>query len=304
MIETYSTDKEDIMQRWDLAAEIMKIPRKAYDMPVKIVSDKTRKSDYTFGVIYSPYRKKRPSQSDLEKCPMCIMSNDAQTDTRKNLFPDKEFGDFIVTPNHYPSTYGASLAITKKERPVYNTIGMKNLKNDLETITNLCVETGYGFFHQTEGAGATIPRHEHWQLMNWGDIYNRAGSIYGFDAAEMENVTGTEGVRFMPHFPFAHSIFGAGDFGRIESFLNSLQRNNPSLGDMASVPHTIMQGDGNILIVPFKGISERKLGSAHTAGHMYIHEEAQFNVADYNFCIEFLKQGLFLKEELDVRRYL
>ncbi len=303
-IKAYSTIHEDVLQRWDLAAEVMKIPREAYDMPIKVVSDKTRKSDYTFGVIYSPYRKKRPNQLYVQKCHMCRMVNDTQIDIRKDLFPEKDLGDFIVIPNQYPSTYGASLAITKQERPMYNTKEMGTLKDDLEAISKLCTETGYRFFHQTEGAGATISRHEHWQLINWNNMYDRANGVYGFDKAKTENLPGFDGVGFMPDFPFAHLIFDIYDFEKIEFFLKSLQRKNPALNGLDSAPHSMIQGHGNVLITPFKGISGRKIGAAHTGGHMYVHEEDQFKEADYSFCVEFLKQGLFLKEELNLRNYL
>ena len=304
MTKKYSGVDEKILQRWDLAADLMKIPEEAYDMPVKIVIDKTGKSKYTFGVIYSPYRKKRPSETDVDTCPMCRMADEAKIDSRKNLFPERNLRDFIVTPNHYPSTHGASLAITKNERSMYTTKKMETLRDDLEAIANLCIETRYRFFHQTEGAGATFPRHEHWQLMDWSSIYNRAGNKYGFEMAETNNLPGLNGIRFMPNFPFAHLIFDIHDFERIEFFLKSLQRKNPSLNGLNSVPHTIIQGDKDVLIVPFKGISGRKLGAAHPAGHMYVHEEDQFKEADYAFCIEFLKQGIFLKEELNLRNYL
>ena len=102
MIKTYSTVKEEVLRRWDLSAEAMQIPRGAYEMPIKIAHDETGKSNYTFGVIYSPYRKKRPSQSDLDECQMCRMANEAQIDKRKNLFPEKYFGDFVNTTKAYP----------------------------------------------------------------------------------------------------------------------------------------------------------------------------------------------------------
>lgn len=303
-IKGHMAPQDGILRRWDLAADVMKIPKKAYDMPIKIVSDKTRKSDYTFGVIYSPYRKKRPSEANVEGCPLCRTVGEAQTDTRKNLFPGRDLGDFIIVPNKYPSTYGASLAITKKERPMYNTKKMETLREDLETISRLCTETRYRFFHQTEGAGATIPRHEHWQLANWEDMYVRAGGRYGFDVAETENLPGFDRVRVMPSFPFAHLIFDIHDFEKIDSFLKVLQRKNPALNGFDSAPHSIVQGYEAVLITPFKGISGRRIGAGHTGGHMYVHEEEQFNVADYSFCVEFLKQGLFLKEELNLKNYL
>ena len=304
MTKKYSAVDKKILQRWDLAAELMKIPEEAYDMPVKIVSDKTGKSDYTFGVIYSPYRKRRPSEVNIDTCLMCKIAGEAQIDLRRNLFPERNLRDFIITPNEYPSTHGASLAITKNERPMYTTESMETLRDDLETIANLCIETGYRFFHQTEGAGATFPKHEHWQLVNWAGLYNRAGDRYGFEAAQTDNLPGFDGIRFMPNFPFAHLIFDIHDFERIEFFLKSLQRKHLKLNGLNSVPHTLIQGDKDILVVPFRGTSGRKLGSAHTAGHMYVHEEDQFKEADYAFCIEFLKQGIFLREELNLESYL
>ena len=303
-IKAHSTIHEDVLKRWDGAAVATGIPKEAYDMPVKIVGDETGKSDYAFGVIYSPHRKKRPNQSDSQECLMCRMVKEAEKDTRKNLFPGRDIGDFIITINMYPSTYGASLAITRNERPMYNTKEMKTLKDDLGTISKLCIETGYRFFHQTEGAGATIPRHEHWQLVNWENMYTRAGGRYGFDAAETESLSGFDGVKFMPSFPFAHLIFDIHDFEKIEFFLRSLQRKNRALNGLDSTPHSIVQGQRDVLITPFKGISGRKLGAGHTGGHVYVHEEDQFNAADYPFCIEFLKQGLYLKEELNLKNYL
>ncbi|MFH1311216.1 MAG: hypothetical protein ABIH65_02315 [Nanoarchaeota archaeon] len=304
MAKKYSGINKAVLQRWDLAAELMRIPEEAYDMPVKIVCDKTRKSSYTFGVIYSPYRKKRPSEKNVDTCPLCRVASEAQVDLRRNLFPERILKDFIVTPNEYPSTHGACLAITKNERPMYTTKHIGTLKGDLETISNLCVKTGYLFFHQTEGAGATFPRHEHWQLINWSNIYGRAGDKYGFEVAETDNLPGFDGVRFMPNFPFAHLIFDIHDFGRIEFFLKSLQKKHPKSNGLNSVPHTIIQGDKDVLIVPFKGSSGKKLGAAHTAGHMYVHEEYQFKKADYAFCIGLLKQGIFLREELKLENYL
>ena len=103
MTKEYPGVDEKILQRWNLAAKLMGIPGEAYDMPVKIVRDKTRKSNYTFGVIYSPYRGKRPSQSIGEiNCHMCRMSKEAEENPVKNLLHDRYTEEFIVTPNSYP----------------------------------------------------------------------------------------------------------------------------------------------------------------------------------------------------------
>jgi hypothetical protein len=308
MGEDLSTLGRDSLARWRRAANSAGIPEEAYSPTVKIVRDKSGKSNYTFAVMLNSYRFKR-YKLDESVCPLCEEVQIVGSELIKNLDPDSRLENFIVTPNKFPISEGASIAIDKgildRERPMYTTKNLDGLADELEKVFAFGNETGFRAHHNGEGAGATIPRHEHWHLINPGGIYELAGEKFGLGDAYIEPLCGDNRIFEMPGFPFAHIGFSQNDPERIVSFLRNL---GLGIGDRypnGAVPHTIShEQEKGVLVVPFKKFEKRGIGSGDIAGNVICHSGEEFETIDYNYCINGFGKVLFANSEIDLQRFL
>jgi len=299
----FATIQADILDKWHKATESIEIPKEALNPKAKIIKDSSGNSKYTFGAILNSYRFQRDTQSDDDRCPLCGVLNEIEKNPVRNLFPDSKL-DYIVTPNRFPIMVGASLAIAKgtkeKERPVYTTRNLSKLSEEISELFSFADSTGFQIFHNSDGAGASIPHHEHWHFVNFGESFNLVGGKYGFEHAEYDDSKKNNKIQIMPDFPFAHLIFNQNDPERITSFLHNL---GLKLGDTfpkGSVPHVICQNSPKVLVVPYKKHIMKGLGSADIAGHLIFRSEEEFNQADYNYCMNKLQEILFTKREISL----
>jgi|SRR3989344_1384205 len=311
MLKNYNTISDETLTKWHEGARMIGIPREAYNNPIKIVKDSSGKSKYSFGVVFNEYRAKRPgkgSSGQTVRCHMCRMVNEALQEPAKNLFPKLKILDLIITPNGFPVAEGASMAISsrtdEKERPMYASNKSDNLENELRALFDSLDKTGFYIFHNSPGAGATIPGHEHWQLPHWGALYSLIGAKYGFDNAEIKQCKTNNKVTFMPDFSMAHLIFDKNEPDRIVSFLNESSKGLKNIHPDGLVPHCLCQGDNGVLIVPFKKDVGRKMGSGDCAGHIFVYSQEDFDHADYNYCVRHISEGMFLKEEINLEKFL
>ena len=289
--------EEGILKRWYAAAKATQIPLEFYnDIQVKTVYDSSEKSKYVLGVVFNPGRSKRPqvNRNDLQ-CNLCRVVDEVNKNPMKNLFSDYNINDFVVTVNEFPPVEGASLLVTKKERVMYNSKNLKGLEEELSEVIGFANKFGYNIFHQTIGAGATIGGHEHWHGSNWHPLYSKQG-VYGFEAADVEEVKGNKNVLHMPDFPFAHLICNEQDTERMVYFLKNLDSRLKSPLKDGSIPHCLCQGDKGILVVPTKVDVGNRIGSAHMAGHFYLHSQEDFDSSTYESCMSKLGEVLYPKE--------
>jgi hypothetical protein len=294
----------EILEKWKKSAAAVGIPKEAYNPEVRIIKDESGKSKYTFGAILNSYRSKRPMNPT--ECPLCDVAEERLKDPHRRIVSENELPGFVVIPNLFPIVQGVSIAIDQgfgeKERNMYNTNNLNSLTSELEAIFKFSNKTGFKAFHNSEGAGASIARHEHWHLTNYGAIYDRAGDSYGFDKADQSTVL--RGISTIDGFDFAHLVFDQKDPERITHFLRKLGErigNNYSNGN---VPHIIAQGEKGILISPTKNFRDKGIGSGDVAGHIVYKDEKDFLNADYKECSRKLGERLFAKEDINLKTFL
>lgn len=310
MRKNFSTLRPDILERWHHAANAAGIPREAYNPKVKIVRDPSGKSTYSFGVILNTYRFQRYEaiETDNEKCLMCEAIQETRDEPLINIDPNAELSGFVVRPNKFPIQEGASLAITRdigdQHRKMYTTKTLDGLADEMTTLFTFGDETGFQVFHHSEGAGATIPNHEHWHLINSGALYTIAGEQFGFGDSDIEPLRKYSGIYIMPDFPFAHLIFNQDNPNRIVAFLHSLVNSIGNSFPNGIVPHGISQGQSGILVVPSRKYVKKGIGSGDMAGHVLCRTKAEFTRADYEYCINTLGQTLFTKQDIDLTQFL
>lgn len=301
----FSTLDENLLKRWHELVETRGIPPEALKYKIKIVKDNSGKSDYGFGVIYNPYRSQRYNSLQNGSCPLCDVVTEISNKPSAAL---DYFSGFIVVPNRYPIIEGASLAISKgvkrNEKPMYTTNNLDGLADELRTLFSYADFTGFHVFHNSAGAGATIPSHEHWQLVNFGSAYDLTGEKYGFEAADYSSLTKDREIRIMSSFPFAHLIFNRNDPEKIVFFLKRLGEKLGNKFKDGSVPHGICHANSDVLIVPSRIYTEKGIGSGDMAGHLICKTAEEFSSADFNYCSSKLGEVLFKKSELDLNTFL
>lgn len=241
-------------------------------------------------------------------CPLCDAVQDIKGEPIRNLLPNSQLLDFIITPNKFPFSKGSSIAIAKgvdgEERAMYTTSNLEGIANELEEIFKFADAVGFQAVHNSEGAGASIPNHEHWHFVDFGLGYKLAGTRYGFENSQYKQSRNTSGVHIMLDLPFAHLIFDQNDPGRIVSFLRRLGSEIGSRFHNGSVPHYICQGQPGILVIPCKKYIDNAVGGGDIAGHFVCRSEGEFSIADYNYCINNIGRGLFTKQEIDLEKFL
>jgi len=283
---------------------------KAYNPEVRVVKDLSEKSPFTFGLIFNSYRENRPADpsQNISNCPLCGAVKKANSQQERVLDLESLASNWVIIPNKFPLMEGHSLAISRgtdeNEMPMYCTNNLNNLATQIKEVTQFATTKGFQAFHNSQGAGASVPNHEHWHLTNWGAIFDKVGEIYGFEAAEIKplisNSTGT-----LAGFPFAHIIFLGEDTERISVFIGKLERELGRNYNIGTVPHVICQGQKGYLVVPYK-IAKLKgsIGSGDVAVHVVIKDGNEYQEADFKFCLKKLGNQLFGRDELRLERHL
>lgn len=308
MNEKFSSIKNDFLERWVFAVQEAGISQRAYNPQVRLIKDKD--STYSIGVIFNPYRFERLTlkvESGSE-CKLCLELKDSVANPFKDLVPNIS-ENFLVTYNAFPHTIGSSMAITKnktgKERTMYNTKDLSGLALELDEIFKIAEKLGLKVFHNTFGAGATIFSHEHWHLLNLNSIYDKLGVMYGFDAAEKVESRKLKEVQVMPNFPFAHLIFDSKNPELMVYFLNNLGNKLGGNYPYGHVPHSICQGQNNVLVTPNRVHKDRCVGSSDVAGHyLGCKSQSEFDNMKFNDYISKLDGILFRKEDIDLEMFL
>ncbi len=302
--EKFSTLNQEMSKRWRTAAEAEGIQEEAFTPEVRIVPGNR---GYNFGVIRNEHRFKRAgveTKNAFDYCNLCNAVRLAQEDAKRNLAPDYNLADFIVTVNKFPINEGFSMAISEHERPMFTTQNLHGVAEELATMLDFADKTGFEVFHNSPGFGATIPTHEHWHLTTFRRCYDIVKGKYGFDAAEKSKLNGATGVSVMPEFPFAHLIFDRNSPDRLVNFLARLHKGISHKYEEGAVPHTISQGCDGLLVTVGKSYLPRCRGSGDVAGHMVVKSEEEFSGMDYKSCFAELDKLLFRKEDLDLRRFI
>jgi|GEM_PF-3310870 len=310
MNKTFSTINKQFLTRWIYVAEQVGIPPRAYHPQVKLVRDETGKSSYTAGIIFNPFRLERPFNLEKsERCSLCQALKESQT-----IMPYKDIApqiskNFLITANLFPYIIGSSIAISKEvnelERPMYNTRNLEGLTSELNEVFSIADKLGLKVFHNSYGAGASIPNHEHWHLLDFGTSYDQVGEKYGFDAAEKVSLKRNKKIRIMPGFPFAHLIFNREDLDLIVYFLGNLGEKIGKNYPCNQVPHTLSQGTEGILIIPYKIHKERCPGAADVAGHYQgCKTIKEFNNVTLDAFFSKMGEILFKRDELDLTAFL
>ena len=299
----------EMHERWLAAAEATQIPSSFYEIESRaILSDK---SPFKFGVFYNPSRHRRPGIET--ECKMCYELEEARKNPLRTLATNEIVG-FTVIPNRYPSALGFSMAIPevvtdKSHRPMYNSSDLGEFVRDVQLLLPFAKKHGFELYHQTSGAGATIPQHEHWHLTNWAAMYSSAEELYGFDYSEVKRLRGVENVGVMEGFPFAHLIFKDNDPEKIQRFIlnmqNALGREGYANATTShAVPHTFASGKEGILIAPFKCDVGKKMGSESPTGHWCVGSKEEYDLANYDMCLARLAETMFRIEEVYLQNFL
>ncbi len=294
----------DFLKSWDIATTELGVPEHFYDVKLRIIKG----DDFSFALILNPPRESRPNFKDspspiLETCVLCNAVEETQKNKKRILM---ETENFIFTPNKFPTIRGSSIAyhnkLNENSKPMYRTNNLKDLEIYLKEYLEISRKTGLRIFHNSPGAGASIPNHEHSNFHNFSTFYKKLGEIYGFEGAEYEKVRGTEGIERLVNFPFTNLVFQE-DPERIVSFLRKLENSIGYRFEDRGVPHGLIQGKDKILFVPAKIYIEGKgTGAGDMAGHLLTSSEQEFSEANYDSCINRLGKTLFQKEEIDIER--
>lgn len=309
MQKNFKTLRSKMELRWKQSAELAKIPEEGYQPRVKIVKCLSGESHFTFGIILNNYRFLY-SPNVATNCQLCEVVEEVKETPERNLDRESKLHDYIAIPNKFPIAKGVSIAIHvntgDREQSMFSTIKLDGLEGELENIFEFASINGFQAYHNGDGLGASVTRHEHWHLTNYGEIYTLAGNKYGFDASDYESLKTTRQIKSIPNFPFAHLIFDKNDPGRIVSFLKKIGLEKGMRYETNAVPHSICQSiDGkSILVVPAKNYQKKGIGSGETAGHFVVKTQEEFEKADYNFCLNILNVRLFSKKDLDLTKFL
>ena len=306
---------ENFLNRWKIAAEIEEIPTETYRPLISLIRNLSGKSNYTFGVILNEHRNQRSlpqnKPKDKDGCRLCNVVTNAEINPKSNLlsgiwFDNKTVSDFIVTPNKFPIIQGFSLAITKQEREIYTTKDLSNFITDFTAIQDICKTQGLEAFHNGNGFGASIPKHEHWHLITFMEGYKILGSSYGFDAAEKIKVKGNDGVSIMPSFPFAHLIFEKEGYNeKMLKFLQNIQKNLGSNYEHGAVPHIIAEGrKGYLIAISKKYHTNYDIGCAEVAGHFIANTKNEFFTMNYERCIKEIAKFVPTKKEVKLEKFI
>lgn len=293
--------KENFLTRWDRAAEIMEIPREAHVPSVRIIKDK---SNYSFGVIVNEHRLKKP-QEKTSDCPLCDIVATAEKDSALNLLPENKASNFIFVPNKFPFYRGSSLAISRgkkeNERGIYSTKNLDGVSEEISLMLDIGKNIGLRAVHNTPGAGASIPNHEHWHFIDFDFLYQKTGEKFGFEAARYDSL---KNVLVMPDFPFAHLIFNPTKTEDITRFLFNIGKSVGCQFPNGSVPHFISQGNEGVLVAPAKNYLSKGPGAADIAGHILCRSVEEFAKADNSYCLNRLSEALFSREEIELKKFL
>ncbi|MBU0894305.1 MAG: hypothetical protein KKF48_04465 [Nanoarchaeota archaeon] len=309
MENKFSTLNPDISKKWVEAVTLQGITSENYTPKIKVIEDPKQINGYSFGVLFNIYRFKRPFKEEKTKiCPLCFELKESESKTYKNLCPDLT-QNFLITYNAFPHLKGSSMAIAKlnkgKEKPMYHTGNLKRLEFELRELFTIADKTGFKLFHNNFGAGASIPSHEHWHLLNFGEAYDIVGKKYGFDAAQKEKLKKLKQVKTMPNFPFAHLIFNKEDSELIVHFLKKLGKKIGSNYKFGNVPHSLCQGEEGVLVVPYKKHFDRPLGSSDVAGHyLGCKTTEDFEKISFKEYMSKLEEILIKKEDLNLETIL
>jgi hypothetical protein len=204
--------EKSVLNRWKKIVKERQIPSKAYEgVKTRIIKDLSGISDFTFRAVLNSYRHERFNLPE-GACPLCEVSSSPNHD----FFPEDAAPGFIITPNAFPILVGASLAVSDSHRRMYLTSD-SNLAEEFMIFFRLADKTGLRAAHQTRGAGATIPQHEHYHLVAFD-----AEEEYGFEAADHRPLTRGSRVSVMPGFPFSHLIFPQDDPEHFTYFLRKM----------------------------------------------------------------------------------
>jgi hypothetical protein len=307
----------NILDKWTVSAEAAGILPETYRFDSKVVRDESGGGDFTFGVIRNAYRMSRPGPSKSGEpkhaCVLCNVVDEVKDDLVRRILTEDQLPGYVVIPNLFSTTAGHTIVIDSgveiDEREMYNTRNLRGLDSEMELIFRVADETGFRAFHNSEDAGASIPGHEHWHFTNFGSVYVQVGKSYGFDAAEISDISGYTGVSYMPGFPFSHLVFDQEEPNRITSFLHQLGDQLGRSFDDGVVPHCVAQGvDGRgVLVVPFRNTLEQGIvgfGSGEIAGHYVVKGEYEFNQTDYKACVEKLGKRLFRSGDVNLVNFL
>jgi hypothetical protein len=295
---------EEFLKSWDISAEDLGVSSSSYNPRLRVIRESS--SSYSFSMILNPTRETRPvTKRDTESCMLCDSLEQSQVN-RKRILMETE--NFILTPNKFPTLRGSSIAYLKysgkKSRPMYRTNNLEGLEDYLEEYFKIARTTGLRMFHNSPGAGASIPIHEHSNFHNFSRFYDELGLVYGFDGAEYEKIKGVSGIGKLVNFPFANLVFEE-DPERIVSFLRKLQYSIGNQFGENGVPHGLAQGKHGVLFVPAKVYLEGKgTGSGDMAGHLITSSDQEFLEADYNYGINRLGKTLFKKDEINLDKFL
>lgn len=291
---------EEFLRRWVDSVTQDGIPEESIMPEIRVVADLSGKSSYTWGISFNSYRFNR-LQQPRNGCPLC----EALEELNEN--PHRILGDlqgFVVIPNKFPSTRGASVAISvgtgTKERSMYTTKSLDNITNEMGVMFEFASIIGMRTAHNGVGAGATVPNHEHWKFSS-GTSFT---SSYGFEAAELMQVKGYSGLSFVQDFPFAHIVFNINDPEYIKSFLENIGRELGDKFEQGVVPHCIYQAGENVLVTPFKIFSYNGPGAGDTVGHVTVKSQQEFISATYDSLVATLDRVLFRREDIDLKSFV
>ena len=309
MGKDFSVMNPKTRRRWHRAADILEIPKEAYHPQAKVVRDSSGNSDYSFGVMFTPHRNKRPIKSpgSNDDCPLCGAVELAIANPDLDIVPEHEIPGMIVTPNKFPFAEGTSIALDTgtgpNERPTYSTKALNGLATELSGMLRLGEYMGLNLYHNTEGSGASIPGHEHWHFLDSGIPYSLVGEVYGLDAAQVES-GGFPGVLQAPGFPFAHLIFDESDPERIVHFLKNMGQQIGFHFPKGAVPHSLSQSKHGIAVFPSQRYMRKVPGAGDRAGHFICQSEAEYQEANHAYCMQTLGNALFRKENINLESYL
>jgi len=296
----------NFLATWKKSANFQQIPEESYRPKVRVVSDPSGRSSYTFGVIFNPHRFQRPNIGQSGECPLCNVVSNSYDNPILNLVYGGDHS-FVVVANQFPTHEAHSLAVDRgtldKEKAMYTTRDLGDLAQRMNEVFSFANRNNVRVFHNSEGAGASIPRHEHWHLTNFLALYGLIGEEYGFENASCEPTKEDRYVNVMPHFPFAHLLFDDKDPDKIVSFLRRLDRSIGTKFGPRGVPHVLCQGREGILVVPAR-YKERGIGAGDIAGHHVVKTIEEFEKADFDFCIARLNEQLIPKEEVRLESLL
>ncbi len=289
---------QDVLDRWKVINRERGVPDEAWDAEIKLLRDPS--SDFVFAAVFNPYRFQRYGALREGECVLC-----GALDQDNTFFPEGVIPGFTPMPNKFPNVLGVSIAVSNEHRSMYATNNLEDLPAELDAFFRFAEKTGFRVHHQTRGAGATIPEHEHYHI-NAGSYSSKLGVEYGFGSADFKQVHQDRRVSVMPGFPFAHLIFPLNDPGYVGYFLSQM---GGSLGhkfvdNNYEVPHILCQNPRGLLVVPFDNVSDKGIGAGDVEGTLLFGERREFDEVNYQKGISRLAERLPLKSDLNLANLL